>query len=162
MNSQVRQIFTVAAPAVSQDAQSSSDDTAVANDAREMAGQVFMQIRTFRCGGQRPLSGPSRSFEVGLKLCLIMDGSVSHKDIAKDHGYTGTWVSDIQRRLAVGEGITKETVIMLRESIPALHYQMSLGKVLWPELAPFVDYAWKRSGVQTADRIEVQRFRRGL
>jgi hypothetical protein len=132
-------------------------------DAREMEGQVFNPKRGFRYGGGSVL-GRTYSFEDGLKLCLEMYGSPDRKDIDHDHGYddSASWVADIQRRLKKNTGITRETVIMLRESLPSLHLNMQRGMILWPDMPEFGDYADKRSGIQTHERIKTQRKRRGL
>ena len=139
------------------------NETNQERDAREMSGQVFNKKRNFRYGTGNVL-GRTYTFEEGLKLCLELAGSPDRKEIEADHGYPAShgWVPSIQRRLRKGEGITRETVIMLRESIPSLHLNMQKGMILWPDLAEFVDYADKRSGIQTDDRIVTQRVRRGL
>lgn len=133
-------------------------------DARLMRGVLFMVKRTFRHGGQRPLPG-TRTFLEGLRVVLLMADSPTYEEIAADHLYTKTWMSDIIRRLegrgpGGHTGITRETVVMLRESIPALHMQMQAGSVLWPELAEFDDYSVRRPGVQTAERLRIQARRR--
>lgn len=119
-----------------------------------------------------PIAKLPRSFDfiAGLEFALGHQSSPTREEVAADHRYGKSWVGDILRRLQgmmpeqKGEpgGLTVETVVMLRESIPALDHWMRQESIAWPKIADIVDYKERRAGVQTDERLEDQRKRRGL
>lgn len=129
-------------------------ETNTERDAREMLGYPFQAYRAFK--GAAVLQGRERNFADGLEVALRWS-NLTLSDVARDRGYDTGWVTDIKRRLKAGSALTKETVVYLRESLPLLHRWMTEGRVLWPKMPEFVDYAVTRAGVQTERRKVAQR-----
>lgn len=142
-------------------------DEVDAHGVRRIGGIVFTAKRRARFPIPT-LSGPPREFIPGLRLALDHMSAPTYEEVATEHEYSNSWVSDIFRRLEGREpsqngipgGLTIETVVMLRESLPYLDHQMTMLTIRWPKLAACGDYKKCRAGVQTVTRLETQAKRR--
>jgi len=114
------------------------------------------------------LSCAPMEFIDGLRLALRHQSSPTNEEVARDHEYSKSWVNDIFRHLegtkpeqdGIPGGLSIETVVMLRESIPFLDHQMRMLTIRWPKLAAHMDYAKRRPGMQTQERLATQAARR--
>jgi hypothetical protein len=142
-------------------------DTVDDNGVRRIGGIVFTAKRRSKFP-IATLTCVPMDFVPGLQLALRHMSAPTQEEVAADHGYSNSWISDILRRLEGrmpeqnGEpgGVSIETVVMLRESIPFLDHQMTMLTIRWPKVAEFSDYRKRRPGVQTKERLETQARRR--